>query len=225
MAIFERISDLVRANINDLIDKAENPEKMVKQIIIDMEDQLRKATQGLGTAMGSLNQVKKQLENAQEQSNVWQAKAKACLEQGNEDLARQALENKVKQDKMVTQYQDMVNSMDAQVNEIKSQVDILKQKLEEARSKQAMLVARSQMADAKSQMAKTLGNMDSKSAFAKMDKMEQKIADKEAQADAFSQVSGVQESENDPFAQMDKENSINAELEKLKQQMNGNNNN
>ena len=143
MAIFERISDLVRANINDLIDKAENPEKMVKQIIIDMEDQLRKATQGLGTAMGSLNQVKKQLENAQEQSNIWQAKAKACLEQGNEDLARQALENKVKQDKMVTQYQDMVNSMDAQVNEIKSQVDILKQKLEEARSKQAMLVARS----------------------------------------------------------------------------------
>ena len=62
MAIFERISDLVKANINDLIDKAENPEKMVKQIIIDMEEQLRKATQGLGTAMGSLNQVKKQLE-------------------------------------------------------------------------------------------------------------------------------------------------------------------
>ena len=223
MAIFERISDLVRANINDLIDRAENPEKMVKQIIIDMEDQLRKSTQGLGTAMGSLNQVKKQLENAQEQSNSWQAKARTCLEQGNEDLAKQALENKVKQDKMVAQYQEMVNSMEVQVNEIKSQVDVLKQKLEEARSKQAMLVARSQMADAKSQMAKTLGNMDSKSAFAKMDKMEKKIEAKEAQADAFSEVSGVQESENDPFAQMDKENSINAELEKLKQEMNNNN--
>lgn len=223
MAIFERISDLVRANINDLIDRAENPEKMVKQIIIDMEDQLRKSTQGLGTAMGSLNQVKKQLENAQEQSDSWQAKARTCLEQGNEDLAKQALENKVKQDKMVAQYQEMVNSMEVQVNEIKSQVDVLKQKLEEARSKQAMLVARSQMADAKSQMAKTLGNMDSKSAFAKMDKMEKKIEAKEAQADAFSEVSGVQESENDPFAQMDKENSINAELEKLKQEMNNNN--
>ena len=222
MAIFERMSDLVKANINDLIDKAENPEKMVKQIIIDMEDQLRKATQGLGTAMGSLNQVKKQLENAQEQSNVWQSKAKTCLEQGNEDLARQALENKVNQDKMVAQYQEMTTSMEAQVNEIKSQIDILKQKLEEARSKQAMLVARSQMADAKSQMAKTLGNMDSKSAFAKMDKMEQKIAAKEAEADAFSEISGVQESENDPFAQMDKESSINDELEKLKQEMNNN---
>lgn len=222
MAIFERLSDLVRANINDLIDKAENPEKMVKQIIIDMEEQLRKATQGLGTAMGSLNQVKKQLENAQEQSNNWQAKAKTCLEQGNEELAKQALENKVKQDKMVAQYQEMTSSMEAQVNEIRSQVDILKQKLEEARSKQAMLVARSQMADAKSQMAKTLGNMDSKSAFAKMDKMEQKIEQKESEADAFSQISGVEESQNDPFAKMDQENSVNAELEKLKQEMNNN---
>lgn len=220
MAIFERLSDLVRANINDLIDKAENPEKMVKQIIIDMEDQIRKVTQGLGTAMGSLNQVRKQLETAKEQSEMWQGKAKTCLEQGNEDLARQALENKVKQDKMVAQYQEMSNSMEAQVNEIKSQIDILKQKLEEARSKQAMLVARSQMADAKSQMAKTLGNMDSKSAFAKMDKMEQKIEQKEADADAFSEVSGVQESEEDPFAKMDKESSINAELEKLKNEMN-----
>ena len=222
MAIFERISDLVRANINDLIDKAEDPGKMVKQIIIDMEDQIRKATQGLGTAMGSLNQVKKQLENAQEQSNVWQNKAKACLEQGNEDLAKQALENKVKQDKMVAQYQEMATSMEEQVNEIKSQIDILKQKLEEARSKQAMLTARSQMADAKTQMAKTLGNMDSKSAFAKMDKMEQKIEQKEAQANAFSEISGLQESENDPFTQMDKEDSINEELEKLKREMNNN---
>ena len=76
--------------------------------------------------------------------------------------SKQALENKVKQDKMVAQYKEMSDSMEAQVNEIKSQVDILKTKLEEARSKQAMLVARSQMADAKSQMAKTLGDMDSK---------------------------------------------------------------
>lgn len=222
MAIFERLSDLVRANINDLIDKAENPEKMVKQIIIDMEDQLRKATQGLGTAMGSLNQVKKQLETAQAQSAEWQNKARKCLEQGNEELAKQALENKVKQDQLVAQYQEMCQSMDAQVNDIRSQVDLLKSKLEEARSKQAMLVARSQMADAKSKMAKSLGGMDTKSAFAKMDKMEQKISQKEAQADAFSQVSGVEESTNDPFAQMEKESSINAELEKLKQEMNNN---
>ncbi len=219
MAIFERVSDLIRSNINDLIDKAENPEKMVKQIIIDMEDQLSKSTQSLGIAMGSLNQVKKQLADAKAQSENWQEKAKKCLEQGNEDLARQALENKVNQDKMATQYEEMVASMEKQVNEIKNQVDILKQKLEEARSKQAMLVARSQMADAKAQMSKALGNMDSKSAFAKMDKMEKKIEQKESQADAFAEVSGVVEDESDPFAKMEKESSIDAELEKLKKEM------
>ncbi len=220
MAIFERLGDLIRSNINDLIDRAEDPEKMVKQIIIDMEDQLRKSTQSLGTAMGSLNQVKKQLDGAKEQSNNWQEKAKMCLSQGNEELAKQALENKVKQDQMVEQYQQMYNSMDAQVTEIRNQVDILKQKLEEARSKQAMLVARSQMADAKEKMAKTLGNMDSKSAFAKMDKMEQKIAAKESQADAFSQISGTEEATNDPFKEMEKNSAVDAELERLKQEMN-----
>lgn len=217
MAIFERLSDLLRSNINDLIDKAEDPEKMVKQIIIDMEEQIKKATQGLGTAMGSLNQVKKQLENAQEQSRTWEEKAKVCLEQGNEELAKQALENKVKQDNMVKQYQGMVNSMEAQVNDIKSQINVLKQKLEEARNQQAMLVARSRMADAKSEMSKALGNIDSKSAFAKMEKMEEKIEQKESQADAYSEVAGVEE--NDPFQKMDQEKSINEELEKLKQQM------
>ena len=220
MAIFERLSDLVRSNINDLIDKAEDPEKMVKQIIIDMEDQLRKSTQSLGTAMGSVNSVKKQLETAKGQSNTWQEKAKTCLEQGNEDLAKQALENKVKQDKMVTQYEEMLTSMETQVNEIKSQIDTLKQKLEEARSKQAMIVARSQMADAKTNMAKSLGNMDSKSAFAKMDKLEKKVEQKEAQADAFAQVSGTDEDKTDAFAKMDTENAVNAELEKLKNEMN-----
>ena len=119
------------------------------------------------------------------------------------------------------EYEETLNMKQNSVQSLVNKT--LKQKIEEARSKQAMLVARSQMADAKSQMAKTLGNMDSKSAFAKMDKMEQKIAAKEAQADAYSEVSGIQESENDPFAQMDKENSINAELEKLKQEMNKNN--
>lgn len=220
MAIFERIGSLVKANVNDLIDRAENPEKMVKQIIIDMEEQLRKSTQSLGTAMGSLAQMKKQLDSAKEQSNSWQLKAKTCLEQGNEELAKKALENKVQQDTMAAKYQEMYDSMETQVNDIKNQVDILKQKLEEARSKQAMLIARSQMADAKSQMSKSLGNMDSKSAFAKMDKMEQKIEAKEAQADAFSQISGVDDGINDPFAQMEKDSSVNDELERLKQEMN-----
>ena len=220
MAIFERIGDLMRANINDLIDRAENPEKMVKQIIIDMEDQIRKVTQSLGTAMGSQNQVKKQLDTARANSDSWKAKAKTALEAGNEDLAKQALANKVTQDDMVKQYEEMYNTISAQVNEIKQQVETLKVKLQEARNKQALIVARSQLADARMTASKSLGGTDSKSAFAKMDKMEQKVAAKEAQADAFSQISGTAPVD-DPFAALEKDGAVNSELEALRRELEG----
>ncbi len=219
MSIFERLGDLVRSNVNDLIDRAEDPEKTVKQAIIDMEEQLKKVTQSLGNAIASLNQVTKQLNDAQAESDSWKEKAKTCLAADKQDLARQALDNKVAKDKQVEQYTQMRDTMQAQVNEIKNQADLLKQKLEEARSQQAMLVARSRMADAKENMAKTLGDMDSKSAFAKMDKMERKIEEKEARADAFSNMSGIESSEEDPFAQMDKDTAIDSEMQKLREEM------
>lgn len=219
MSIFERISDLIKANINDLIDRAEDPEKMVKQIIVDMEEQLVKSTQGLGNAMGSLNQVKKQLSTAQEQSEKWAKNAKIALEKGNEELAKEALANKVKQDQLVTNYQEMVDSMEKQVQEVRFQVEALKSKLEEARGKQAMLIARSKMADVKAKMSQSLGEMDSSSVFAKMDKMEEKVAQKEAQADAFSEISGVNTAEKDPFAKLEQEAAVDSELEKLKKEL------
>ena len=223
MAIFERIGDLVKANINDLIDRAEDPEKMVKQIIIDMEEQLGKATQGLGSAMANQNQINKQLSDAKAQSVKWQEKAKLCLQAGNEDLAKQALANKIKQDNLVEQYSAMAASMDAQISELHSQTAALKEKLEEARSKQSILIARSKMADAKQQMSKTLGDIDSNGAFTKLDKMERKVSDKEAKADAYAQISGVAGSASDPFAKMESDLSVNAELEKLKQSMSSGN--
>ena len=101
MAIFSRIADILKANINDLIDRAENPEKMVKQIIIDMEEQLTGATQALGQAMASEKQAQRQLENAKKSSQDWEQKAKMALQAGNQDLARRALESKVNIDKNV----------------------------------------------------------------------------------------------------------------------------
>lgn len=220
MAIFERLGDLIRSNVNDLIDKAEDPEKMVKQVIIDMEEQLRSATSGYATAMAGVNQVKKQMEQAQAQSKQWEEKAKMALGAGNEDLAKQALSYKAEADSMAATYQTNYESMNTRLMDMKSQIDVLKQKLTEARSRQAMLIARSKMADANESMAKTLGGMDSKSAFAKMDKMEAKIADKEARAEAFADVSGIDTSgEADPFATMEQNMAVNDDLERLKKEM------
>lgn len=213
MAIFQRIGDILKANINDLLDKAENPEKMVKQIIIDMEKELVNCTQALGQAMGSQKQMEKALGKAKSESQLWESNAKSALQSGNEDLARQALAKKVTADKQAEQYQTMYTQTTTQVDTLKAQVDTLKIKLEEARSRQNMLIARSKMADAQKSMAKNIGNIDSTSAFNKLDKMEQKIDEKEAQAEAFTDLSGI--SSQDPFAEMEKNSAVDAELARL----------
>lgn len=220
MAIFERLSDLIRSNVNDLIDRAEDPEKMVKQIIIDMEAQLRSATSGYANAKAGVNQVQKQMQMAQAQAKEWENKAKMALTAGNEDLAKQALVKKAEADKLAATYESSYQSMNARLDEMKGQIDTLKQKLTEARNRQAMLIARSKMADANAAMAKSLGNMDSSSAFAKMDKMEAKIGDKEAQAEAFAEVSGMSAAqEPDPFVSLEQDAAVSGDMERLKKEL------
>ena len=132
MAIFQRIGDLIKANINDLLDRAEDPEKMVKQIIADMEEELEKSVDALGQAMASQKQIKKSLDKSADESASWESKAKAALQAGNQELAKQALSRKVLADKQVVQYTEMNDQATARVDTIKTQVEALKSKLEEA---------------------------------------------------------------------------------------------
>jgi phage shock protein A len=219
MAIFSRLSDLLKANINDLIDRAEDPEKMVKQIIIDMEEQLQNAVQGLGSVMASERQVRKQLEEAQSQSKLWEDRAKSALKSSNEELAKQAIDTKLKADESVNQYQKMHTDISSQLSILKEQVEILKKKLNEARTRQTMLVARDTVADARKEVSSAIGDLDSSGAFAKMDKMERKIAEKEAQADAAYEISGLNAEQNDPFANMDKQKAAEDEMARLKKEL------
>ncbi|HHT78678.1 MAG TPA: PspA/IM30 family protein [Actinobacteria bacterium] len=219
MAIFSRLADLLKANINDLIDRAEDPEKMIKQIIIDMEEQLQKAVQGLGTVMASERQMQKQLEESKAQSALWEERAKTALKDSNEELAKQAVDNKLKADENVKQYQKMSDDISSQLGMLRNQVETLKQKLSEARNRQAILLARDKVADARKEVSDSLGSIDSTSAFAKMDKMERKIAEKEAQADAASEISGLDAEINDPFAKIEKDKAADAELQRLKDEL------
>jgi phage shock protein A len=219
MAIFSRLVDLLKANINDMIDKAEDPEKMLKQIIIDMEEQLQKATQGLGQIMASERQAKKQLEAAQADSKLWEERAKTALKAGNEELAKTAVDSKIKADANVAQYQQMHDELEKQVGVVRDQVNMLKQKLEEARARQSMLVARAQVAEARQGVAKAVGGIDSGGAFAKMDKMEKKIMQEEAEADAQFEISGLDAEKNDPFKQLEKDSAADSEMERLKKEL------
>ena len=219
MAIFERIGDLIKSNVNDLMDRAEDPEKMVKQVIIDMEEELRKTTSALGQAMGSKTGMQKQLDESITESGKWEERAKAALENGNEDLAKHALNNKVTVDNNVKQYREMVQKMDEQITKIRERVEEIKVKLEEARAKQSMLIARDRMADTNLKMSETMGDFDSKSAYAKMDKMEKKIEQKEAEAQAFEEIGNENTSVENSFEEMEKNAEIDNELERLKKEL------
>lgn len=223
MGIFRRLSDILKSNVNDLIDRAEDPEKMVKQIIIDMQKELTNATQNYGKAKASERLAEKKYLEAKKVSENWESKAKMALSQGNADLAKQALAKKVKADEDVAAYKEMYDSISAQTDAIGDQVEVLKSKLDEAKARQAMLIARSQMADTQKNLAKSTGGFDGNSAMEKFNRMEEKIRVKEAEAAAFTEIADAGEDDdlNDAFVQIESAAKVDAELARLMAEMNG----
>lgn len=222
MGIFQRLSDLLKSNINDLIDKAEDPEKMVKQIILDMQKELNKSTQALGKAVASERMAEKQYQNSQQISADWESKAKAALAAGNTELAKKALAKKVKADEDTASYKEMYETISKQTADIKEQVETLKSKLDEAKSRQAMLIARSQMAATQKNLAKSVGGFDASSSTEKFNRMEEKIIRKEAEADAFADISdSLNGVDKDNFDELQTNAKVDDELRRLMAEMNG----
>ena len=226
MGVFRRLSDLLKSNVNDLIDRAEDPEKMVKQVIIDMQTELTKATQNFGKAKASERLAEKKYLESQKISSDWESKAKAALAKGDQELAKQALARKVKADEDVANYKEMYESISDQTEAIGNQVEVLKAKLEEAKSRQAMLIARSQMADTKKNLAKAAGGFDGNSSLEKFQRMEEKIECKEAEADAFTEIAGgaangIGDELSDSFEKLESDAKVDAELQRLMAEMNG----
>ena len=219
MSIFTRLSDLLKANINDLIDRAEDPEKMVKQIILDMQKELNKSTQALGKAVASEKMVEKQYNNAVATSANWEAKAKTALASGDQELAKKALSYKVKADEEAANYKEMHETISEQTDAIRSQVEVLKSKLEEAKSRQAVLIASSQMAETQKNLAKSMGGFDASSSLDKFNRMEEKITRKEAEAQAYREISGVDTSSQDEFEKLEQDSKVDAEMQRLMAEM------
>ena len=207
MAIFSRIADILKANINDMIDKAEDPVKMVKQLIIEMEQQVDDATQALGQAMGS------------QKVADWNDKAKLALKNGNEELARKALDVKVGLDEQVVQLRASYDAITEQVNKLKDQVQTLRVKLDEARARQSVLAARAKMAEASKTAAKSVNSSSLDSAFAKLDQLEAKIVAQESVAEAYTDINVGEVDAETAFADMAHNAAIDSELDRLKAEL------
>jgi phage shock protein A len=213
MSLLKRISDLVRSNVNDVLDKAEDPRKILDQTILDMQREHKKAKKMLLETMTLLKTAEKQVEKYNKDSTEWEQKAMAALKGGNEELARSALGEKQKAEDLATEAESGVVGQRKYVEELKIQLNALEQKIEEAKKKRDELIARMQAAEMKKKQAEGRspdGRRDyvnESSAFDTFNRMVEKIENSEAEVEARSELMG----NHDPVAE--------AELEKtLKQQ-------
>ncbi|MCS6999929.1 MAG: PspA/IM30 family protein [Bacteroidota bacterium] len=215
MSIFRRIADIFKANVNDVLDRAEDPEKMLKQMVLEMEESVNKATLAVAQAIANEKSLERKIAKAQEQSRDWQQKAVQALQAGREDLARAALEKKAVADRNVADLQPIYEQAKATTAKLRQQLDQLKAKLDEARARQSTLIARSQAAKAQKQIAQAFSGVGS-DAFAKFDKFEGKIEQLEAEASAFEQLAGESTSLEQEFKMLGSSAAVEEELAKLK---------
>lgn len=223
MGIFSRMSDVIKANINDLLDKAEDPEKMIKQMVLEMEESVNKATLSVAQSIANEKQLQRRLDKEKALVTSWQAKAEQAITAGRDDLAKGALEKKMVAQKNVNDLLPTFDSAKATADRLKSQLDQLKKKLDEARSRQNTLIARSNAAKAEKQLNQAMSGAGT-DAFSKFDKMESKVEQMEAEAEAFGELSSSDKSLEEEFANLSNPD-VDVELEKLKAQMNSRGNN
>lgn len=218
MGIFGRISDIFKANINDMLDKAEDPEKMIKQMVIEMEEAVSKAATAVGQAIASEKMLQKQTEEKKKASEEWQQKAIQAVNAGRDDLAKQALEKKNGFQKAANDLEPLLQEARNTSANLRSQLDKLKAKLEEVRLRQNTLIARSQAAQAKKQIASSVSGIGD-DAFANFDKYEQKIIKQESEAEALSELAGQNTLLDDEFTKLGSAD-IDDELTQLKASLN-----
>ncbi|MBQ8724628.1 MAG: PspA/IM30 family protein, partial [Oscillospiraceae bacterium] len=195
-----------------------DPEKMVKQIIIDLQKDVRTSTEALGKAMASQRVAECQQEQAVRNSANWESKAKAALAAGDAEMAKKALSYKVKADADVASTAQMLETITTQTEAIRDQVEALKAKLDEAKGRQSMLIARSQMAKTQKNLAQSMGGMDASAALDKFARMEEKIERQEAEASAFAEIAG-ETGDMKSFEQMETDAKVDAELARLMAEM------
>jgi phage shock protein A len=188
MGIFTKLSTVIKSNINDLISRAENPEKMLNQIIIDMRDQLAKAKREVAAAIADERKLKAQLETEVKQARDWQHRAMLAVKEGRDDLAKQAL---LRQQEHTERAQVLQQTWEAQAGEtekLKGSLRQLNDKIEEAKRKRNLLVAKQKRAQAQRRIHETMSGLSDTSAFEAFNRMADKIEEQERQSLAHVEV-------------------------------------
>jgi phage shock protein A len=215
MGILDRMSRLIRANVNDMIDRAEDPEKMIDQILRDMESNIRTARSQVAAMIAQEKELEADLGETKQLAAEWGAKAKRAVEAGKDELAREALRRKRDNEENSSVYEQQHATQQQTVEKLKSQLSQLESKYQQTMSQRDSLIARQKRAVASKQVAEfTSVSLSPMDAGSELDRMERKIRQTEAQAAAIGEMHDS--SFDAQFQELDYDLEIEKELEALK---------
>ncbi|MEZ9630442.1 phage shock protein PspA [Vibrio breoganii] len=218
MGIFSRFADIVNSNINSLLDKAEDPEKMIRLIIQEMEDTLVEVRTSSAKALAERKELQRRVAQVEEQVEDWQQKASLALSRGREELARAALIEKQRITKVMKSLHTEQTLVEETIAKLSDEVGKLETKINETRARQSALAMRQNAAKSRKDVQQHLHNSRTKDTLAKFEQYEQKIDRLEADADSY-QV-GKEPSLDDQFAKLQADDEIEQELQKMKNSIN-----
>jgi phage shock protein A len=217
MALLERVGTLLRANLNDLIEKAEDPEKLLKQLVLDMENQLLQVKTQVAIAIADEHLLDKKRREHEDATAEWQKKAELAVKKSNDELARAALERSLSHQQMTKGFAQQLEDQKSEAETLKNALRKLQQKLQETRSRCEMLIAQHRRARVMGKAAQARQAIDSKERSASMQRMRVSIAGSEATNAATHEMMDGDGLE-DRFAAMEREEQIDALLRDLKEQ-------
>ena len=212
-----RIRDLVSANLNSLIDRAEDPELMINEYLRQLTSSLNEAKVSVASSMADETKLHTKMVEFQTQADQWQTKAQAALRAGDEDLARQALARKLQAQKMADSYRQQYEAQDQQVEELQDALVKLESRIAEARSRRELLVAKQNRAQTQEAIQRTVRSLGDPSAMDKLSQLEDRVDDRLAHADAMDKLNrGTLEAR---FEDLEQQQELDAELAALKANM------
>jgi phage shock protein A len=221
MGILDRVSTVVKSNLNYLINKAEDPEKMLDQLLIQMRQQLVEAKREVAVAIADEKRLGTQLEAELEQVREWERRAMIAVQKGEDDLAREALRRKADHEQIAMGYKRQWDAQKASTETLKNSLRALSQKIEEAGRKKNLLIARQKRAEAQKHIHEVMTGLSDTSAFESFDRMATRVEQLEAQADAAVEIS--QELTGDTMEQrfraLESSTDVEQELKALKGKM------
>lgn len=209
MGIFNRISTVFKSNVNDLISKAEDPEKMLNQLIIDMGEQYNKAKGSVASAIADEKKLKKSLDEEVAKAAQWAKKAELAVASGNDALALEALNRKKEYDNLAEQYRQQWQAQKNATDNLKAGLRDLSNKIEEAKRKKGLLIARTKRAEAQKSIQKTMSSVNDTSVFDTFSRISEKVDTIESEAEAETELNSYMANDdlNSQFAKLENSDS------------------